>query len=413
MEMGVLGCCLIDPMIRVPECAESITEKAAFYDLRHQTIWESILELSSKGYSADLISVQSHLKDRQLLEQVGGIVYLSQLQDAVPSAANLSYYLEKVREKYLLRKLIATCSGVVGKVYDYEGEVEELLSEAEREVLAVRPRSKTGASASNLVLEASNEIEAAFGSGGKITGLSTGLADLDRLTDGVHGGEAVILGGFPSTGKTTLAMNIAEHNFLNGIPVGIASAEMLPRKLIRRSICSVSRVNFRDVQRGMIDQSDFAKMTSAAARISKAPVFVENASGMSIEQVVAMARRMVQQRGIKLFVIDYLQLLSHKADSREQEVSGISKGAKAIATQLGIGVIALSQLNDDGKLRESRAIGQDADSIWLLSNNGEWQPKIQPITCVVEKCRDGETGKVPLAFLKTITRFENAARESE
>ena len=186
---------------------------------------------------------------------------------------------------------------------------------------------------------------------------------------------------------------------------------MLPRKLIRRSVCSVARVNFRDVQRGKISQEDFQKMTVAAGRISKSPVFIENVSGMSIQQVAAIARRMKQRHGIKLFVIDYIQLLSCKADSREREVAGISAAIKGIATQLEIPVVALSQLNDEGKLRESRTIGQDGDTIIMLKNEGEWNPIVQPIKATVEKCRDGETGNVTLTFLKTITRFENSARE--
>ena len=412
-EMGVLGCCLLDPNQCIGECVEKLKDdgKMAFYDLRHQTIYETLSEMFNVRSPIDLITVQQHLKDRQLLEQIGGIAYLSQLQDAVPSAANLAYYLDIVREKYLLRKLITTCSEVVGKLFDYEGEVESLISEVEREVLSVRSDASAGASAASLVLEATNELERAFESGGKITGLSTGLRDLDNLTDGLHDGEMVVLAAFPSCGKTSLAMNIAEHNFLSGIPVGIASCEMLPRKLIRRSVCSVARVNFRDVQRGRVSQEDFEKMTVAAGRIAAAPVHIEGTSGMSVQQVVAIARRMKQRHRIRLFVIDYIQLLTCKADSREREVAGISAAIKGIATQLEIPVIALSQLNDDGKLRESRTIGQDGDTVIILENAGEWNPIVQPIKATVQKCRDGETGKVSLTFLKTITRFENAAKE--
>src|SRR5271170_6654206 len=214
-EQGVLGCILLSPNDCLGDCVEKLKDdgKEAFYDLRHQTIYETLSEMFNARAPIDLITVQQNLKDRQLLEQIGGIAYLSQLQDAVPSAANLSYYLEIVREKYLLRRMIQTCSGVVGKIYDFEGEVDALLDEVEKEVLRVN-ESRVQTNVQNvkeLVTHAIGTIEHFFNRKGELSGIATGFPDLDKMTDGFHGGEMIVIAARPSMGKTSLAMNIAEH----------------------------------------------------------------------------------------------------------------------------------------------------------------------------------------------------------
>ena len=217
MEQGVLGCCLISPNECIGECVEKLKDdgKLAFYDLRHQTVYETLSEMFNARAPIDLITVQQHLKDRQLLEQIGGIAYLSQLQDTVPSAANLSYYLDHVREKYVLRKLIQTCSGVVGRIYDFEGDVEELLDEVEKEILRVNESRAQGnvIPINTLVHDAIATIENFFGRNGQLGGLATGFTDLDRMTDGLHGGDMIIIAARPSMGKTSLAMNIADPDY--------------------------------------------------------------------------------------------------------------------------------------------------------------------------------------------------------
>ena len=203
-------------------------------------------------------------------------------------------------------------------------------------------------------------------------------------------------------------MNIAVHNALRGTPSGILSAEMRPVQLVIRSLCAETRVNFRE-----LGEKSIEKIIPVMARFSKSPIFIEKANGFTIGQVQAAARRMKQKHKIELLVVDYIQLISGIGDNREQQIASVGRGLKGIAAELEIPVIALSQLNDDGRLRESRAIGMDADSVWILANDGDWQPKIQPITLKVEKCRDGETGKVKLVFFKENTRFENESKVSE
>ena len=440
-EMGVLGCALLDPNQCIGECIEKLKDdgKMAFYDLRHQTIYETLAEMFNTRQAIDLITVQQNLKDRQLLDQVGGIAYLSQLQDAVPSAANLSYYLDIVREKYLLRKLIATCSGVVGKVYDYEGEVESLLDEVEKEILRVNEsRVQSGIIPINtLVHDAIATIENYFGRQGQLGGLATGFADLDKMTDGLHGGEMIIVAARPSMGKTSLAMNIAEHVAMElKLPVGVFSLEMSSASLILRMMCSLARVNLRSIREGFMREEDFPKLTHAAGRLSAAKLFIDDTAGLSILQLRARARRMAQQHGIKLFVIDYLQLLNSTArraqENRQQEIADISSGVKALAKELNVPIIVLSQLNRElekdksrkprlSDLRESGSIEQDADLVGLLykpdagedEDGNATESDGVPVNFLIAKQRNGPTGDVHLTFLKPYTRFENAAKFSD
>jgi len=387
----------------------------------------------------DLITLQQRLKDKQLLEQVGGIAYLSQLQDAVPSAANLSYYLEIVREKFLLRKMIQTCTSVVGRVYDFEGEVDALLDEVERDVLRISESRAQGGvmTTKELVNKAIGTIENFFSRKGMLTGLATGYTDLDRMTDGLHGGEMIVIAARPSMGKTSLAMNIVEHAVLESkLPVGVFSLEMSSEALILRMMCSIARVNLRSIREGFMSESDFPKLTSAAGKLANARLFIDDTPALSILQLRARARRMAQQHDIKLFVIDYLQLLHSTArraqENRQQEISDISSGIKALAKELKVPVLVLSQLNRElerdksrkprlSDLRESGAIEQDADLVGLLYKpsagddddiNAEEADGV-PVNLLIAKQRNGPTGDVNLTFLKSYTRFESAAKVSD
>ena len=440
-EMGVLGCALLDPNQCIGECIEKLKDDGAmaFYDLRHQTIYETLAAMFNARSAIDLITVQQNLKDRQLLDQIGGIAYLSQLQDAVPSAANLSYYLDIVREKFLLRKLITTCSGVVAKVFDYEGEVETLLDEVEKEILRVNESRAQGSviPINTLVHDAIATIENYFGRNGQLGGIATGFADLDKMTDGLHGGEMIIIAARPSMGKTSLAMNVAEHVALElKLPVAVFSLEMSAASLILRMMCSLARVNLRSIREGFMSEADFPKLTSAAGRLSAAKLFIDDTAGLSILQLRARARRMAQQHGIKLFVIDYLQLLNSTAqrakENRQQEIADISSGIKALAKELNVPIIVLAQLNREiekdksrkprlSDLRESGSIEQDADLVALLykPDAGEDEESAPaeseglPVNLVIAKQRNGPTGDVNLTFLKPYTRFESAARFSD
>ena len=408
-----------------------------FYDLRHQTIFDVLAEMFDKREAIDLITVQQKLRDRGLLEQVGGIAYLATMPDTVPSAANLSYYLEIVQEKFLLRKMIRVCTEVVGRVYDYEGQVDALMDEVERDILRMSEdhvQSQTSPM-KELVKRAINTVEDYHQRQGTLTGIGTGFADLDKLTTGLHGGEMIVIAARPSVGKTSLAMNIAEHVAIEQrLPVGVFSLEMTADSLVLRMLCSRARVNLRNVREGFLAERDFPKLTGSAGKLASAPLFIDDSSSLSILQMRAKARRMYQQYGIRLFVVDYLQLLhspSHRADNRQQEIAEISSGIKALAKELNVPVIVLSQLNRDverekgrpprlSDLRESGAIEQDADFVGLLYRPAKGEDEdvgadtsndAVPVNLLIAKQRNGPAGEdVPLTFLKVYTRFESAAK---
>ena len=440
-EQGVLGCVLLSPADCLGECIEKFKAGAeVFYDLRHQTIYQNVVEMFDQRQPIDIITLQQRLKDKQQLEQIGGVAYLASLPDMVPSAANLLYYLEIVLEKYVLRKMIQTCTDVVGRVYDHEGEVDALLDEVERDILRIsetRVEGKTD-KIKDLVKKAIGLIEDFHQRQGMLTGVGTGFADLDKMTSGLHGGEMVVIAARPSMGKTSLAMNIAEYVSIDlKLPVGVFSLEMTSESLVLRMLCSRSRVNLRNVREGFLAERDFPKLTGAAGKLANAPLFIDDTSGLSILQLRAKARRMAQQFGVKLFIIDYLQLLhstARRAENRQQEIADISGGIKSLAKELNVPVIVLSQLNRDlekekdrkprlSDLRESGAIEQDADVVCLLykekssrddeeTSGGEEQDAL-PVNLMIAKQRNGPTGDVRLTFLKSFTRFESAAKVSD
>ena len=438
-ERGMLGCVLLSPNEAMGECLRLLKPGAeAFYDLRHQSIFSVLVKMYDSQIPIDLITVQQRLRDAGQLEAVGGPVYLNQLVDAVPSAANLGYYLDIVLEKHLLRRMLQTCTSVIARVYDYEGDVPVLLDEIERDILHIneereRPENRA---IKDLVNSAINTIEELHARQGMLSGLGTGFADLDKMTTGLHKGEMIVIAARPSMGKTSLAMNIVEHVAIElQQPVGVFSLEMTAESLVLRMMCSRGEVNLRDVREGFLAERDFPRLTQAAGEISGAPLYIDDTSGLSILQLRARARRLWQQHGIKLLVVDYLQLLHsdtrRSKDNRQQEIAEISSGIKALAKELEIPIIILSQLNREiekdksrkpklSDLRESGSIEQDADLVGLLykpSKDGEDEESVPrddgtgiEVSLLIAKQRNGPTGDVPLTFLKRFTRFKPAAK---
>src|SRR6266404_517094 len=297
-EQGVLGCILLSPNDCMGECLTKLKGGSeVFYDLRHQTIFDMLAEMYDSREAIDVITLQQRLKNKQLLEEVGGIAYLASLPDAVPSSANLSYYLDIVQEKYLLRKMIHTCTDVVSRVYEFEGEVDALMDGVERDILRIsesRVQSQT-VTIKDLVKKAINTIEDFHQRQGVLTGVGTGFTDLDKMTSGFHAGEMVVIAARPSMGKTSLAMNVAEHVAIDlRLPVGVFSLEMTSESLVLRMLCSRSRVNLRNVRDGFLAERDFPKLTGAAGKLAKAPLFIDDSSALSILQLRAKARHMLR-----------------------------------------------------------------------------------------------------------------------
>jgi replicative DNA helicase len=431
MERGVLGCMMISPNTCIGQCMEKFTAgDDAFYDLRHQIIYANLVQMFTNQKPVDLMTLHQRLKDFDFLDAVGGIPYLNEIQDCVPSAANLNYYADIVEDKYLLRRMLQVCTDIASRAYDFSGEVDAFTDEAEREILAVRKmrRQSSEVGVKELVREALSEIERKYESGGAITGLATGLIDLDKYTDGLHPGEMTVLAAYPSIGKTSLAMNIAENIVLSlKQPVGVFSMEMTSVALVKRCLCSNARVNVREVVDGRMAESDFPRLTSAAGRIANAAIYFDDEGDLSIFKLRAKARRMWQKHGVKLIIIDYLQLMnasggSRKVENRQQEIADISNGIKCMAKELNVPVLALSQLTETTngpRLRGSADIGQDADGVWMLQSPKEKTDiketaEVAPINLWIQKQRNGPRNVVVrLVFLKTFTRFESVSRVAE
>ncbi len=434
-EQGVISCILPDAGC-MAEAIERLKGKAeVFYDLRNQTIFDAMLGLYDARTPIDVLTLRQALKDGNKLEQIGGDAYLSSLPDAAPSPANLSSYTATLSDKYLLRRMLQVCAGATSRIYSREDEVEALLSQIETDVLSIRHDHKTGGVTpfKKLIQEAISTIEDFHQRGGVIAGVTTGLPDLDKLLWGLQPGDVFVIAARPSIGKTSLACGIAEHVAADlGLPVGFFSLEMTQASLAMKMLCSRARVSIKNIREGFIVERDFPKLTSAAGKLSKAPIYIDDTSGLSVMELRARARRMSQQYGIRLLVIDYLQLLhstSRRVDNRQQEVADISTNVKTMAKELAMPVILIAQLNREversggrpkmSQIRESGVVEADADIIGLLfkpeaEDDGQNQRQdAVPVTLIIAKQRNGATGDVDLTFLKSYTRFESAARVSD
>ncbi len=425
---------LISPRETIAECVEKITEEY-FYVPAHQTVYTVLVELWNAGQGIDLITFTQVLRDRNVLDAVGGGSFVTSLFTFVPTAANVNYYLEIVREKFILRQIIAAATESVRRAYEEQDEVHALLDEVEQAIFAVGEDRFKGQmpGMKEQVMGALESIEQLWERRGGITGISTGFVELDRMTNGLHDGEMIVIAARPSMGKTALAMNIAEHVAINSkLPVAVFSLEMSSQQLVQRLLCSRARVNLQKVREGFLAERDFPSLTAAASKLAEAEIFIDDSAGLSILELRAKARRMRAQKKIQLIVVDYLQLLRSTTrraqDNRQLEISEISAGLKGLAKELKIPIIVLAQLNRQpeartgGKprlsdLRESGSIEQDADLVGLLVRPEVYEEdeearaeKAGEAELIIAKQRNGPVGDIPLTFLKEFTRFEDRAR---
>jgi replicative DNA helicase len=433
-EQGVLGSMLISPREIIAECVEKINE-AYFYVPAHQTVYMVLVELWNAGQGIDLITFTQVLRDRNVLETVGGAAFITSLFTFVPTAANVTYYLEIVRDKYILRQIIAACTESVRRSFEEQDEVNNLLDEVEQKIFTVGEDRFKGhlLTMKDQVMEAIESIERLYERRGGISGISTGFAELDRMTDGLHESEMIVIAARPSMGKTALAMNITEHVAINEkLPVAVFSLEMSSQQLVQRLLCSRARVNLQKVRDGFLAERDFPSLTAAASKLAEAQIFIDDSAGLSILELRAKARRLKAQKDIKLIVVDYLQLLRSTTrraqDNRQLEISEISAGLKGLAKELKIPIIVIAQLNRQpeartgGKprlsdLRESGSIEQDADLVGLLVRPEIYEEdedaraeKAGEAELIIAKQRNGPVGEIALTFLKEFTRFEDRAR---
>ena len=434
-EAAVLGSMLIDP-----ECIGEVVEQLttdAFYRIEHRYIFDALISLyeKNKGVGIDAVLLREELIKRNQLEEVG-VEYIAKILDSVPSSANVGYYTGIVKDKMLLRELISAAGEILDSAYNQNGEMAEVLDEAEQKMFSITDKNISGSASAlkDLVARSFELIEKRQGI--HVTGLETGFHELDNLTCGLQNGEMIIVAGRPSMGKTSLALNIAENIGLNGKSVAIFSLEMGHQQLAERFLCSISGIDSQKVRRGLLSDIHFKKLADACAELSETPIYIDDTSTLTPLELRAKARRLKSRYNIQCILVDYLQLMhlgSKRVESRQQEITTISRYLKALARELNIPVIVLSQLNrsPEGReghrpfmsdLRESGSIEQDADVIMLLhrevyyhKSDPDWEEKnpdkLNTAELIIAKQRNGPTGTVKLTFLEKTTKFVTATYE--
>ncbi len=430
-EVSVLGAMLLDDDI--VDSVVPLLRPEAFSRPAHADIYRAVLALHDGRHGVDLVTVGEALKKAGKLDATGGLQYLAQLVDAVPSAANAEHYAHIVREKHVQRDLMRIGQDILGRAQAGKEESRVLLDEAQRLLFEVAERGarRSVAEMKDLMERVFEKIDHWRDRGERLTGLETGFYDLDDITSGLQPSDFIVLAARPSMGKTSLALNIIEHvGVRSNLPVLIFSMEMSQEQIARNMLCTHGRINSHHLRRGTLSSEELERLGMAADRLSNAPIFIDDSPGLTIYEVRAKARRLRSQRNIELCVVDYIQLMEPpKADSREQQVAQISRGLKQLARELQIPVIGVAQLNrgveqrDDHRprtadLRESGAIEQDADVVLLLHRpsmyrraDADAEPDSGGGGDVAElhvaKQRNGPVGVVPLTFIKHCMRFES------
>lgn len=430
-EQAILASILIDNHA-MNLCMEHIRADD-FYKEAHRIIFTAMAELNEKNEPTDLVTVNAHLEKKGVLEKIGGSSYLSLIVDTIPTAANVASYAKFVREKSLLRQLINVGTDIVTNCHQSDVEAHDLLDQAESMVFALseKKQSQGFTAVRDLVKTSYKMIETLYESKSEITGLATGFKDLDKLTAGLQKGDLIIVAGRPSMGKTAFSVNLIENAArISNAKIAIFSLEMSKESLVMRMLTSQARIDSMRVRTGDIAEKDWPKLLEAMDKLSHMNVFIDDMPAQTTMEIRAKARRLAKERGgLDLIMVDYLQLMraSGNSNSREQEISEISRSLKALAKELQCPVIALSQLNRSlesrtnkrpmmSDLRESGAIEQDADVIAFIYRDEVYDPDSPDkgvAEIIVGKQRNGSTGTVRLSFLNQYVRFEDLAYDPE
>jgi replicative DNA helicase len=428
-EQSVLGAILIEN-----EAINKVMEILVpddFYRDAHRKIYGALIDLAERDEPADLITITNELRKRDHLDAVGGASYLASLIDSVPTAANIEYYARIVKEKAVLRKLIETSTEIITQSYQDRGDVETFLDEAEKAIFEISERRVRPSfySIREVVKDSLDTISKLYEKKEFITGVPSGFKELDKMTAGFQPSDLVIVAGRPSMGKTAFCLNVAQYAAVERkAPIAIFSLEMSKEQLVIRMLCSQSQVEGNRLRTGFLHESDWTKLTLAAGTLYEAPIFIDDTAALSVLELRAKARRLKADYHLGLVIIDYLQLMKGRArsESRQQEISEISRSLKALAKELNIPIIAVSQLSRKTEerqgnrpqlsdLRESGAIEQDADVILFIYrdevyNRNEDNPNKGIAEVIIGKQRNGPIGKVDLAFLDRFTTFKDLYR---
>ena len=428
-EQSVLGGVLIENEA-IHRVIELLTPDD-FYREAHHRIFDALVNLSERDEPADLITLTNDLKKNGLLDSVGGASYITSLIDAVPTAANIEYYAKIVKEKAILRRLIQTATNIVTESFQEREDVEGLLDEAERAIFEIAENTVKPSyyPIREIIKDSFKTLEKLYERKELITGVPSGFKGLDKKTAGFQPSDLIIVAGRPSMGKTAFCLNVAQHAAVEGkTPVVIFSLEMSKEQLVTRMLCSEAEVEGTRVRTGFLNESDWPKLTLAAGNLSDAPIFIDDTASLTILELRAKARRLKGEHGLRMIIVDYLQLMRGRSrvENRQQEISEISRSLKGLAKELNIPVIAVSQLSRNPEsredkrpqmsdLRESGAIEQDADLILFIYrdevyNRSEDNPNRGIAEIIIGKQRNGPTGKVDLAFLDKFTAFKDLYR---
>jgi replicative DNA helicase len=425
-EQSVLGAILLENEALIK--AIEFLQVEDFYREDHRQIYGAMIDLYEKNTPVDQITLTEHLKQKNKLAEVGGLTYVAELADKIPTAANIEYYAKIVRQKAILRNLITSATGIVAKATSGEEDIEAILDFSEKTIFQISENQIKPSyyPLKDILHSTFKSIEKLYEKKELITGVATGFTDLDEKTSGFQPSDLIIIAGRPSMGKTAFCLNVAQYAATeNQVPTVIFSLEMSKEQLALRMLCSEARVDNHKLRSGFIAENEWGKLTLAAGRLAEASIFIDDTAGMSVFEMRAKARRLKAEHGLGMIIVDYLQLMSgskSRSDSREQEISEISRSLKALAKELSVPVLGLSQLNrrlEDrtdkrpymADLRESGAIEQDADVIIFIYRDEVYHPDSEETKgtaeIIIGKQRNGPTGVVTLTFKNEFTRFEN------
>lgn len=432
-EQHVIACCLLDGSDTIARCMEAHIGPNSFYLPANKVLFEIILDLYQKGQPVTIETLAEELNVRRLLDQVGGLAYLMQATAKIPTTAHAGYFIDKIRQSYQLRELIRVATGTVEQCFNFAGEGQEFFDKIEQDFFKVT-QARVSDSAEEIkesIKDANTVIAKMLLKKGELTGVTSGFKDLDAMTFGFQRQEMIIIAARPSMGKTSFALNIAESAAMpkpgKGEPVAtlIFSLEMSAAQLALRMLCSRSRVNLKLLRDGLIgrDSPQINDLGRTAEEFKKAPILIDDSSNLTIMEIRAKARRIYARRKLGMVIVDYLQLVSgtDPRSPREQQVAEVSRGLKAMAKELDLPVLVLSQLNRSSEkenrtprlsdLRESGSIEQDADVVLMLSRPKDADERFQTAAnaadLIVAKQRNGPVGDLKLTFIQEITRFEN------
>jgi len=423
-EISVLGASLFE--IEALLQAIQLLRSEYFYEESHRKIFSAIQALFERNQPVDIITTSEELKKRGDLESVGGVAYLTQLTAGVPTAAHVEHYCRIVKEKAMTRGLIKNATSIVERCYRAGEDSKQLLDSAERMIFEITENQIEGRffALREIIHDSMEKIDQLYQRKEHVTGLATGFAEFDQKTAGLQPADLIIAAGRPSMGKSAWVSCVCENAGIKlKKPIAFFSLEMSKEQLVQRMLCSHARVDAQQVRTGYLSHQDWPKLTSAAGKLSESPIFIDDTPGQSVLEIRAKARRMKRQHDIQLVVIDYLQLIRGQGgeESRQQEISAISRSLKELARELRVPVIAVSQLSRAvesrqgnrpmlSDLRESGAIEQDADLVVFLFREEYYNPKPEnenKAEAIIAKQRNGPVGTVDLVFLKSYTRFEN------